>query len=186
MILLSYRSEKTFAHPCGRGEGQHWQKPDFRKWYFLYGKGDGSNCMEYWEWDRWAERETRIRDVGKRVNEACVVTHKQDNHLKGLLAKIYHSTHTFSTSAFLYGQAEAVWFFAKVVPCPGSQEINSCQIGPGSHMVKTCLMWRFLAEIPTLVWMEIPGWRQKKNSRWRVKGVACINCCRTTASVSCK
>lgn len=29
MILLSYRSENSFAHPCGRGEGRHWQKPAF-------------------------------------------------------------------------------------------------------------------------------------------------------------
>lgn len=46
--------------------------------------------------------------MGRRVNEACVVTCKQENHLKGLLPKICHNTHTFSTSAFLYGQPEAM------------------------------------------------------------------------------
>lgn len=49
-----------------------------------------------------------MRDVGRRVNESCVVTYKKETHLEGLLPKICHNTPTFSTSAFLYGQPKAV------------------------------------------------------------------------------
>lgn len=42
MTLLSYRSEDTFAHPCGRGEGRHWQKPAFGSGISSKGKGMGA------------------------------------------------------------------------------------------------------------------------------------------------
>lgn len=42
MTLLSYRSEDTFAHPCGRGEGRHWQKPAFGSDISSKGKGMGA------------------------------------------------------------------------------------------------------------------------------------------------
>lgn len=42
MTLLSYRSEDTFAHPCGRGEGRHWQKPAFGSGISSKGMGMGA------------------------------------------------------------------------------------------------------------------------------------------------
>lgn len=39
MILLSYRSENPFAHPCGRGEGRHRQKPAVGSGISPEGKG---------------------------------------------------------------------------------------------------------------------------------------------------
>lgn len=56
-----------------------------------------------------------MRDVGRRVNEEGVITHKQENHLKGLLPKICHDTQTFSTSAFLYGQQNPCDLLPKLV-----------------------------------------------------------------------
>lgn len=42
IILLSYRSENTFAHLCGRGKGRHWQKPAFGSGISSERKGMGA------------------------------------------------------------------------------------------------------------------------------------------------